>query len=152
MTLAGRYRYDDAVSLHEFPDDPAFPKVALRLDELIQWITSGHEPKGTVTFADGATITSAELAGWIAWWAARAELGLADSVGGAEFGAALHRKLHEASGGAVMAQLYFTWEELELLAGLVDRRIEGMPLTDAEWGKLNSLRTALREAQYGLRR
>lgn len=53
--------------------------------------------------------------------------------------------------GAVMAQLYFTWEELELLAGLVEGRLGGLVIADPEWGNLNTMRTALREAQYGLR-
>jgi hypothetical protein len=52
-----------------------------------------------------------------------------------------------------LAQLYFTWEELDVLAGLVDERLVATSaMSEKAWGRLNSLRTALREAQQGVRR
>lgn len=55
-----------------------------------------------------------------------------------------------------LAQLYFRWEELDVLADLVDDKIGGhwgpMPVMDPRWPMLNSLRTALREAQQTVRR
>jgi hypothetical protein len=49
-----------------------------------------------------------------------------------------------------LAQLYFSWDELDALADLVDDRITNAQ--GADWGLFNSLRTALREAQFGIER
>lgn len=49
-----------------------------------------------------------------------------------------------------LATLHLAWEELEMLAQLVESRL---PLCDPEgptWAKCNALRTALREAQATL--
>jgi hypothetical protein len=46
-----------------------------------------------------------------------------------------------------LAELLFTWSELDVLAGLVDERLAGLATADPAWSMLNSLRTALREAQ-----
>lgn len=51
-----------------------------------------------------------------------------------------------------LATLYYTWDELDVLAGLVDARIATVTMDEEGWSMLNSLRTSLREAQYGLRR
>lgn len=54
------------------------------------------------------------------------------------------------------AQLYYDWDELDVLAGLVDAELALSEHTwstgDEHWSMLNALRTSLREAQYGLRR
>lgn len=89
-----RYWHDAVISLDEFPDDPAFPKVALRLVELVGWVTSGHEPKGTVTFSDGAVLPARDFTVFVVEWAAMAEEGEVDSVGGAQFGAELFAFVH----------------------------------------------------------
>lgn len=51
-----------------------------------------------------------------------------------------------------LANLLYTWDELDVLAALVDERIAAVPMDEPGWGMLNSLRTSLREAQYALRR
>lgn len=51
-----------------------------------------------------------------------------------------------------LAQLFLTYGELETLAGLVDEAIEPESPEGFRWSELNSLRTALREAQFGLQR
>jgi hypothetical protein len=51
----------------------------------------------------------------------------------------------------VLAQLFFTWAELDVLAGLVDDRIAATPMEHPAWSMLNGLRTALREAQSSVR-
>lgn len=52
-----------------------------------------------------------------------------------------------------LALLYFTWSELETIGKLIDAEILPVdPSTSpARWSELNSLRTAVREAQWGVR-
>ena len=51
------------------------------------------------------------------------------------------------------AQLYYTWDELDALAALVDNQIAGAdPIEQPDMAMLNSLRTSLREAQQSVRR
>jgi len=53
-----------------------------------------------------------------------------------------------------LATVYYTWEELDLLAKLVDSEIVGVDqwgTDDGTWAMLNSLRTSLREAQFTIR-
>jgi len=56
--------------------------------------------------------------------------------------------------GEPLATLYYTWDELEVLADLVDGEIATVEKfiadghDDGSWPMLNSLRTSLREAQF----
>jgi len=53
-----------------------------------------------------------------------------------------------------LATVYYTWEELDLLAKLVDSEIVGVDqggTDDGTWAMLNSLRPSLREAQFTIR-
>lgn len=55
------------------------------------------------------------------------------------------------------AQLYYTWDELEILANLVEGEVATIDKFvaghhDADWQKFSSLRTSLREGQETVRR